>query len=105
MHRGHTTEGYALDWSPVVRGRLLSGDCSGALHLWEPSEGGRWTVSETAMRGHGDASVEDVQWSPTEAGVFASCGCDGARARSPVSAAAPALRCARVLGGGRCAAA
>jgi hypothetical protein len=38
---GHQTEGYAMDWSPVVAGRLLSGDCSGAVHLWEPADGGR----------------------------------------------------------------
>ncbi len=38
---GHQTEGYAMDWSPVAAGRLLSGDCSGAVHLWEPAEGGR----------------------------------------------------------------
>jgi ribosome assembly protein RRB1 len=38
---GHATEGYAVDWSPVAAGRLLTGDCSGAVHLWEPAEGGR----------------------------------------------------------------
>ena len=75
---GHTTEGYALDWSPVTAGRLLSGDCAGAVHLWEPAEGGRWSVSLERYAGHGGASVEDVQWSPNEGGVFASCGCDGA---------------------------
>jgi ribosome assembly protein RRB1 len=48
------------------------------MHLWEPSEGGRWAVGQQAYSGHGGASVEDVQWSPNEAGVFASCACDGA---------------------------
>lgn len=75
---GHTTEGYALDWSSVAEGRLLSGDCAGAVHLWEPAEGGRWVVSTDTYSGHGGASVEDLQWSPNEAGVFASCGVDGA---------------------------
>ncbi len=42
----HATEGFALDWSPVARGRLASGDCSRAFHIWEPSEQGTsWTVS------------------------------------------------------------
>lgn len=93
---GHTTEGYALDWSPVAQGRLLSGDCAGAVHLWEPAEGGRWVVSSDTYSGHGGASVEDLQWSPNEAGVFASCGVDGAvciwdarqRAKAALTAAA-----------------
>lgn len=38
---GHQTEGFALDWSRVVPGRLVSGDCAGKIHLWEPQEGGR----------------------------------------------------------------
>ncbi|KAI3694410.1 hypothetical protein L1987_77375 [Smallanthus sonchifolius] len=43
---GHKDEGYAIDWSPLVPGRLVS------------------------------ASVEDLQWSPTEQFVFASCSVD-----------------------------
>jgi ribosome assembly protein RRB1 len=75
---GHRTEGFALDWSPVAAGRLLSGDCAGAVHLWEPAEGGRWAVGPETFAGHGGSSVEDLQWSPNEAGVFASCAVDGA---------------------------
>lgn len=42
----HAVEGFALDWSPVARGRLASGDCARAIHVWEPSEQGTsWTVS------------------------------------------------------------
>merc|ERR1712137_874273 len=36
--RGHPEEGYALDWSPVSEGRLLTGDCSKFIYLWSPSE-------------------------------------------------------------------
>ncbi|KAL5203897.1 hypothetical protein ABZP36_008768 [Zizania latifolia] len=36
---GHKDEGYALDWSPLVTGRLLSGDCNKCIHMWEPTSG------------------------------------------------------------------
>jgi ribosome assembly protein RRB1 len=72
---GHKDEGYALDWSPVTPARLLSGDCKGCIHLWEPTSGGKWTVDKSPFKGHTD-SVEDLQWSPTEANVFASCSVD-----------------------------
>ncbi|KAK2844677.1 hypothetical protein Q5P01_011336 [Channa striata] len=44
---GHMSEGFAIDWSPTVPGRLVSGDCKKNIH-----------------------------WSPTEATVFASCSVD-----------------------------
>ncbi|KAL5998912.1 hypothetical protein ACLOJK_009860 [Asimina triloba] len=47
---GHKDEGYAIDWSPVVPGRLVSG-----------------TVQY----------LHSAKWSPTEADVFASCSVDG----------------------------
>ncbi|KAJ6817488.1 glutamate-rich WD repeat-containing protein 1 [Iris pallida] len=72
---GHKDEGYAIDWSPVVPGRLVSGDCKNCIHLWEPSSE-TWTVDKNPFVGH-TASVEDLQWSPTEADVFASCSVDG----------------------------
>eukprot|EP01018_Ginkgo_biloba_P021671 Gb_37351 [translate_table: standard] len=73
---GHKDEGFALDWSPVTPGRLLSGDCKSCIHLWEPTSSGKWMVDKNPFTGHA-ASVEDLQWSPTEANVFASCSVDG----------------------------
>ncbi|GIL71749.1 hypothetical protein Vretimale_817 [Volvox reticuliferus] len=70
----HSTEGFALDWSPVRPGRLASGDNRHRIHVWEPAEGGRWAVGG-AHQGHSGA-VEDLQWSPSEDTVFASCGTD-----------------------------
>lgn len=70
----HSSEGYALDWSPIATGRLASGDCRAKIHVWEPTPAGRWSVA-AALKGH-EGSVEDIQWSPTEATVFASASVD-----------------------------
>ncbi|KAI7841913.1 hypothetical protein COHA_004441 [Chlorella ohadii] len=70
----HSSEGYAIDWSPVVAGRLASGDCRSRIHVWEPTPAGKWAVGG-AFKGH-EASVEDLQWSPTEETVFASASVD-----------------------------
>lgn len=76
---GHKAEGYALDWSSVVPGRLISGARNGGIYLWEMSDNdngsGKWSVSMDKFRGH-RGSVEDLQWSPNERNVFASCGVD-----------------------------
>ncbi|KAK9869042.1 hypothetical protein WJX84_006619 [Apatococcus fuscideae] len=69
-----STEGYALDWSTIAQGHLASGDCHGNLHAWQPVPAGKWQVS-SSYAGH-QGSVEDIQWSPSEATVFASCSAD-----------------------------
>mmetsp|Transcript_37278 Transcript_37278/g.64052 ORF Transcript_37278/g.64052 Transcript_37278/m.64052 type:complete len:452 (-) Transcript_37278:8-1363(-) len=71
---GHPDEGYALDWSPVSEGRLLTGDCSKYIYLWNPTNSS-WNVDMVPFSAHTD-SVEDIQWSPTEDTVFASCSVD-----------------------------
>lgn len=71
---GHPQEGFALDWSPVVPGRLLTGDCSKHIYLWDRTSSG-WSVDKVPFGGH-SGSVEDVQWSPAEKNVFASCSVD-----------------------------
>ncbi|KAL6959981.1 hemolysin III domain membrane protein [Sarracenia purpurea var. burkii] len=73
---GHKDEGYAIDWSSLVSGRLVSGDCKNCIHLWEPTSGATWNIGTNPFVGH-TASVEDLQWSPTEPDVFASCSVDG----------------------------
>lgn len=73
LHR-HSTEGYALDWSNHTPGQLVSGDCKSNIHVWQPTPEAKWTIS-AAYQGH-TQSVEDLQWSPTEGNVFASCSVD-----------------------------
>jgi len=72
--QGHHDEGFAMDWSPTMAGRLLTGDCEKKIYLWEYKQS-TWGVSQVPFTGHG-GSVEDIQWSPNEATVFASCSVD-----------------------------
>lgn len=74
----HKTEGYGLDWSPVAANVFASGDCDGALYVWQPTDDGRWksTASCTAEAGGGH-SIEEIQWSPTQAQVLITCRAGG----------------------------
>ncbi|KAK7935048.1 ribosome biosynthesis protein RRB1 [Apiospora marii] len=61
--RAHKSEGYALDWSPLFPGgKLLTGDNDGMIYMTTRTE---------------ESSVEEIQWSPQEASVFASASSDG----------------------------
>jgi len=74
-YEGHPDEGFAMSWSRVEAGRLLTGDCSKNIYQWSPQQGGSWLVDNVPYHGHTD-SVEDLQWSPVEPNVFASCSVD-----------------------------
>jgi len=71
----HKAEGFALDWSPSRKGRLLSGDCASHIYITELRDNGSFEQDATPFVGHAD-SVEDLQWSPSESEVFASCSVD-----------------------------
>ena len=48
----HSTEGFALDWSLVKAGRLVTGDCRSKIHVWEPQvRGGGAGVDAKSMWG------------------------------------------------------
>lgn len=75
--RMHKSEGYALDWSPLIpQGKLLTGDNDGAIYVTTRTDGGGWATDSRPFTGH-SSSVEDVQWSPNERNVFASASSDG----------------------------
>jgi len=72
---GHQQEGYALDWSTQNVGFLASGDCNRDIFIWTPVQNVGWNVNQKPLIGH-TASVEDIQWSPKEGFVLASCSVD-----------------------------
>lgn len=71
----HSIEGFALDWSNIKIGRLITGDCKREIYLSEMKDNSLWIQESDPFLGH-LSSVEDLQWSPTEADVFASCSSD-----------------------------
>lgn len=75
--KGHLSEGFALDWCPIKLGNLASGDCKGNIHVWRiGSDSPTWQVDQRPLNSHTPHSVEDLQWSPSEADVLASCSVD-----------------------------
>ena len=73
----HRTEGYAVDWSPLIpQGKLLSGDNDGKIFVTNHVDGGKWATDNRPFVGH-TGSVEELQWSPNERNVFASASSDG----------------------------
>ena len=79
----HRTEGFAMDWGGLLGGgasghsghlRLLTGDMHSKIFLTTSNNTG-FTTHATPFESH-TSSVEDLQWSPTEPTVFASCSAD-----------------------------
>lgn len=71
-------EGFALDWSPLTYGRLASGSCNSQIYVCAPSDENcsSFTLeTKVGLQGH-KKSVEDVQFSPTQEHVLASCSVD-----------------------------
>jgi ribosome assembly protein RRB1 len=63
------------DTSFAYTGVLATGDSKQNIHVWNPVDGGSWHVDQRPLVGHTD-SVEDLQWSPNERSVLASCSVD-----------------------------
>lgn len=69
-------EGFAMDWAVSDTGalRLLTGDVHSKIYLTTSTPTG-FTTQKTPFTSH-TSSIEDLQWSPSEATVFASCSAD-----------------------------
>ncbi|KAJ8521980.1 hypothetical protein ONZ45_g1368 [Pleurotus djamor] len=72
-------EGFAMDWASSGGAnasslRLLTGDIQSKIYLTTASPSGFNTLS-SPFTSH-TSSIEDLQWSPTEPTVFASCSAD-----------------------------
>lgn len=75
--KGHLSEGFGLDWCCTEPGTLASGDCKGNIHIWRiDSTSASWHVDQRPYNSHAPHSVEDLQWSPNEKNVLASCSVD-----------------------------
>ncbi|XP_058810282.1 glutamate-rich WD repeat-containing protein 1 [Phymastichus coffea] len=77
--KGHLSEGYGIDWCHTETGTLATGDCKGNIHIWRCSDNGgtqSWNVDQRPYSSHVPFSVEDLQWSPNERHVLASCSVD-----------------------------
>ncbi|PQE05498.1 putative RRB1-involved in the regulation of ribosome biosynthesis protein [Rutstroemia sp. NJR-2017a WRK4] len=75
--RMHKSEGYAVDWSPLIStGKLVTGDNDGKIYITTRTAGEGWQVDSRPFTGH-TGSVEELQWSPSEKNVFASASSDG----------------------------
>jgi ribosome assembly protein RRB1 len=72
------TEGFALDWSPASSSstdlRLLSGDIASNIYHTALTPTG-FSTQPKPFLSH-TSSIEDLQWSPSESTVFASCSAD-----------------------------
>ncbi|KDQ31038.1 hypothetical protein PLEOSDRAFT_1111643, partial [Pleurotus ostreatus PC15] len=72
-------EGFAMDWASSGGAnasslRLLTGDIHSKIYLTTTAQSGFTTLSQP-FASH-TSSVEDLQWSPSEPTVFASCSAD-----------------------------
>jgi ribosome assembly protein RRB1 len=70
----HSDEGFAMDWSTLEPGKLLTGDFNGEIYMTDVSANGV-IPDPRPFKGH-QSSIEDLQWSPSEKNVFASCSAD-----------------------------
>jgi len=69
------TEGFAIDWASSSSGlRLLTGDLDSKIYLTTSTPSSFNALSQP-FTSH-TSSVEDLQWSPSEPTVFASCSAD-----------------------------
>lgn len=73
--KGHTKEGYGLDWSPHLDYHLLSGSDDGIVCYWDLNNAGKVVDNVNVYKGHTDV-IEDVAWHMHHPKIFGSVGDD-----------------------------
>ncbi|KAI8813638.1 WD40-repeat-containing domain protein [Cladochytrium replicatum] len=71
----HKDEGFALDWSPVHAGKVLTGGNDKQIFFTQANSAGTFTTDAQPFTGH-KGSVEDIQWSPYGEDTFVSASSD-----------------------------
>jgi len=73
----HNDEGFALEWSPFNNGIFASGSNDKKIYLYRPlSEGFSDWAKDISPYVYHSGSVEDLQFSPRDEALFASCSSD-----------------------------
>ena len=72
-----SNEGYGLDFSPLVLGRVAAGTQDGRLYIIQPKDAqiSDLVAADEQITNH-TASIEDIQFSPVEPEVVATCSVD-----------------------------
>ena len=73
--RGHTKEGYGLEWSPIKKGYLASAADDGTICIWDTNQSARAdekTLDPIHQLDAHESVVEDVAWHAKHGDVFAS---------------------------------
>lgn len=70
-------EGFGLDWSPTDLGRFATGTNNGILSLFRPTDESfsKFIMEESPLKAH-NKSIEDIQFSPLQGHVLATCSSD-----------------------------
>eukprot|EP01012_Entosiphon_sulcatum_P006865 TRINITY_DN13343_c1_g1_i1.p1 TRINITY_DN13343_c1_g1~~TRINITY_DN13343_c1_g1_i1.p1 ORF type:complete len:507 (+),score=90.52 TRINITY_DN13343_c1_g1_i1:36-1556(+) len=70
----HSVEGFGLAWNALQEGCFASADQKGRINVWVKDDQGT-SFTGKKLVGHTD-TVDYLQWSPSQAGVLASCSVD-----------------------------
>lgn len=71
-------EGFALEWSPLVVGKLACGLNNGQILTFNPSDSQMSDLMQNSQPiWQTKKSIEDIQFSPNQADVLAACSSDG----------------------------
>ena len=73
--KGHSKEGYGLNWSPLRKGFVASGSDDSKVCIWDISTNSL-TVQPTIEYLEQRDVVEDVVWHPMDVNLLAACGDD-----------------------------